>query len=121
MFDESFIHPHWPGNQLDKRYVAEVGNRAQRQLHRLHRHSDRAGQAVGFSTEPPTQYVTVRNTCVTGSENAVGLNRDAGEQLDPAAWPDPSRGTALVSVTIHDPPLFAGTVLSETIRSAGIA
>lgn len=121
VFEETFVHPHWPANQLDKRYAAEVAGIA------LNANCvdftiipTAPGQPVGFSLDPPTQYVAVRNACITGSENAVGLNREAGTNSILLHGQTPARGTATVSVTIHDPPLFAGTVFAETIRSAGI-
>ncbi len=121
VFEETFVHPHWPANQLDKRYVAEVAGIALNANCVDFTITPTArGQLVGFSLDPPTQYVTVRNTCVTGSENAVGLNRDAGTNSILLHGQTPARGTAGVSVTIHDPPLFAGTVFSEMLRSAGI-
>ncbi len=122
VFEETFIHPHWPANQLDKRYVAEVAGLA------LNANCidfvitpTAPGHPVGFSLDPPTQYVTVRNTCLTGTENAVGLNRDVGTNAILLHGQTPARGTANVSVTIHDPPLFAGTVFAETLKNAGIA
>ncbi len=121
IFEENFIHPHWPGNQLDKRYVAEVAGLAlNANCVDFTIFPTAPGQPVRYTLDPATQYLTVRNTCVTGYENAVGLNRDVGANSVLLHGQTPARGTASVSVTIHDPALYAGTVFAETLRSSGM-
>jgi D-alanyl-D-alanine carboxypeptidase/D-alanyl-D-alanine-endopeptidase (penicillin-binding protein 4) len=121
IFDSNFIHPHWPIDQLQKRYMAEVsGMNLNANCLDIYVRTAAPGQIVMALMDPSTQYVHFENTCITGSENAVWLSRQ-GETNDVVM-----RGQARVSsdvpvsVTIHDPPLFAATVLAENLSAAGI-
>jgi D-alanyl-D-alanine carboxypeptidase len=78
------------------------------------------GQIVRYTTDPATHYFTIKNSCVGGASNAIWLSRQAdsndltlrGEAADANDVP--------VSVTVHDPPLYAATVLAERLTAAGI-
>jgi D-alanyl-D-alanine carboxypeptidase/D-alanyl-D-alanine-endopeptidase (penicillin-binding protein 4) len=121
VFEEPAVHPHWPMDQIDQRYVAEVaGLNLNANCVDFTISPGAMGQAVQYSTNPLTRYLTVRNTCVTGSENAVGLSRDAGSNDVLLHGEMPARGTVTASVTVHDPSMFAATVFGETLRSTGI-
>jgi D-alanyl-D-alanine carboxypeptidase/D-alanyl-D-alanine-endopeptidase (penicillin-binding protein 4) len=65
--------------------------------------------------------VTIQNSCVSGSSDRVVLSRElSGNQII-------VRGEAAeandvpISVTVHDPAMYAGTVLAETLAAAGVA
>jgi len=120
VFDTQFFHPHWPTNQEHKRYEAQVGgvNLNANCIDFLVQPS--SGRVVSYSTDPVTDYITVRNTCITGDRNAIGLARQPGTNDVVLRGEAPSNYSTPVSVTIHDPPLFAATVLSETLASSGI-
>ena len=120
VFDEEFLHPHWPVKQIDHWYVAELGgmNFNINCLDFLITAAPPASR-VGFTLNPRTQYVSVENSCV-GGHNDVQLGRKPGTNEVVL------RGQASEAVpgpfqeTIHDPPMYAATVLSETLESAGI-
>ena len=78
------------------------------------------GQPVTFTINPATSYVTIRNNCVTGKGNKIRFDRDVKSNQITLSGQTPGRGTAEVSVTIHDPPLYAATVLSDTLIANGI-
>src|SRR5690606_4905096 len=76
VFDTEFVHPNWPSNQIHLRYSAGVGG--------LNLNANALdfmltigsfGQVVSYRTDPDTRYVSVRNTCVRGNENAIWLTR----------------------------------------------
>jgi D-alanyl-D-alanine carboxypeptidase/D-alanyl-D-alanine-endopeptidase (penicillin-binding protein 4) len=120
IFDAEMLHPRWPADQIQKRYVPEVGglnfnaNCVDFQIQ-----VGSAGQPVQYYLDPPTRYVTVRNTCVAGKDNAIWLSREAAS--NDIILKGESRGTREpVSVTIHDPGLYTGTVLSETLAANGV-
>jgi D-alanyl-D-alanine carboxypeptidase/D-alanyl-D-alanine-endopeptidase (penicillin-binding protein 4) len=119
VFDEDFLHPHWPTNQIDHWYVAEVGG-LDFNINCIDFLIDASAPGrVQFSTNPPTQYVKVDNSCVAGG-NAVQLGRKLGTNEIIL------RGEASHAVpgpfqeTVHDPAMYAATVMAETFERSGI-
>lgn len=120
VFDGEMLHPRWPADQIHKRYVAEVAglnlnvNCVDFQIGVV-----APGQVVQYSIDPPTRYVSVRNNCVAGKDNAVWLAREPGSNN--VILRGESRGTKEpVSVTVRDPSLFAATVFAETLAANGL-
>lgn len=119
IYDENFVHPHWPADQLHKRYEAGVGGlNLNANCVDFTVQPNGVGQTVSYAIDPSTQYVNVRNTCVGGNENAVWLSRSSGG--NDIILRGQTRGASLASVTIHDPSMFAGTVLAETLAHSGV-
>ena len=121
VFDAEMLHPRWPADQVHKRYVPEVaGLNLNANCVDFQVVANSIGGVVQYKIDPPTRYVTVRNTCVGGNDNKIWLARD------PATNDIVLRGEAKgatqvpVSVTVRDPALFAGTVFSETLAANGI-
>jgi D-alanyl-D-alanine carboxypeptidase/D-alanyl-D-alanine-endopeptidase (penicillin-binding protein 4) len=121
VFDQQFLHPHWPADQVHKRYVAEVGglslnvNCVDFQVQ-----ATSPGLRVRYTMDPNTGYVAVRNTCVGGNENKIWLSREPGGN-DIILRGEAKGSTQVpVSVTVHDPPMFAGTVFAETLSLKGV-
>ena len=122
IFDEVFVHPNWPEDQIHRHYVAGVGgfNLNANLLHFAVQPTS-PGQIAAYVTNPPdTQYVAVRNTCETGNQNAIWLSRQNGTNQIVLKGETPSRAQVPVAVTIHDPPMYAATVFSEVLRRKGI-
>ncbi len=121
VFEERFVHPNWPADQLHKRYMAGVGGlNLNANCLDFYLRPTAIGQLVQYRTDPATHYARVTNTCVGGRENAVWLSRlPVGNDIVlRGEIPDPNEKA--ISVTVYDPPMFAGTVLSETLAAAGI-
>lgn len=120
VFDEEFLHPSWPADQELDHYVAQVGGiNLNANCIWFDIRPGGGGEAVSFSTRPATQFVSVRNAATTGGNNAIWFTRDRGTNQITL------RGTANASlagqrVTIHDPAMFAGTVLAESLVAGGI-
>jgi D-alanyl-D-alanine carboxypeptidase/D-alanyl-D-alanine-endopeptidase (penicillin-binding protein 4) len=122
VFEEPGVHPHWPGDQLDERYVAEVaGLNLNANCVDFTISPSAAGQPANYLLNPPTHYLNISNSCITSSENAVRLSRDPNSNDVLLTGHAPPRGTVLASLPVHDPSLFGATVLSETLKLAGIA
>jgi len=63
----------------------------------------------------------VKNTCVTGSENAIRWSRQAGTNSINLRGQTKQTIDVPQRVPMQDPPMFAGTVLAETLRASGMA
>jgi D-alanyl-D-alanine carboxypeptidase/D-alanyl-D-alanine-endopeptidase (penicillin-binding protein 4) len=121
IFDQEFIHPHWLARYSGARYSAQIGgvnlnaNCVDFQLR-----TTSPGQPVSYTLDPDTHYVSVRNECVTGNRNAVGVLRVPGKNdLILRGELDANLGEP-ISVPIQDPPMFAATVLAETLARNGV-
>jgi D-alanyl-D-alanine carboxypeptidase/D-alanyl-D-alanine-endopeptidase (penicillin-binding protein 4) len=79
-----------------------------------------AGRLVSFITDPPTRYFSVKNSCVSGSSDSIWLSRQADNNELILRGTASESNSVPVSVTIHDPPMYAATVLAESLRDAGI-
>jgi len=121
VFEQLFQNPNWPPKQDDRRYMAGVaGLNLNANCVDVTVNSNGFGQLVSYSLNPPTKYVTIKNTCIHGNENSIVLSRVQG--TNNIILGGESRGStqAPVSVNVEDPSMFAGTVLMETLASSGI-
>lgn len=121
VFDETFLHPNWPMDQVQFHYVAEVGgvNLNVNCLDFYLRNHGR-GQVVSFETVPDTDYANVNNVAVGGANNAVHLSRQPGTNDISLGGETKYRRHGGLRVTIHDPPRFAATYLAEVLDAAGV-
>jgi len=120
IFDEDFLHPHWPGNQIDHKYVAEVGGlNFDANCVDFVIQPTAPGARVSFALDPSTRFVTVENLCVTG-QNEVLIGRKPGTNEIVLKGQAPHGNPSVFSETIHDPPMYGATVLAETLENAGI-
>ena len=121
VFDEVFVHPNWPVEQQHKRYVAQVGGvNLNANCVDFFLRVTSYGEYVAYSTDPATEYISVANVCVTGDKNAVWLARDLGRNSVVLRGETDASNTVPISVTVHDPSMYAATVLAETLRKSGI-
>jgi D-alanyl-D-alanine carboxypeptidase/D-alanyl-D-alanine-endopeptidase (penicillin-binding protein 4) len=122
IFDENFMHPSWPPEQQHFRYVAQVaGLNFNANCVDFYLQTTGFNQVVNYRLDPPTSYVSVRNSCVTGRENAVWLSRQLGGNSIVLRGETNANSGDPVSVTIHDPSLYGATFLAETLASNGIS
>jgi serine-type D-Ala-D-Ala carboxypeptidase/endopeptidase (penicillin-binding protein 4) len=121
IFDETFVHPNWPPDQEQARYVAQVaGMSLNLNCIDFFVRGNGTGNTPTYRTNPPTKYAPVSNTVVSGGDNAVWINRNRGSNDITLRGTCPNSGEVAASVTVHDPGLFAATVLAETLRSNGV-
>jgi D-alanyl-D-alanine carboxypeptidase/D-alanyl-D-alanine-endopeptidase (penicillin-binding protein 4) len=122
VFDEAFLHPNWLSRYLGDRYAAQVGgvNLNANCIDFLVRTTS-SGEPVTYTMNPDTRYATVKNLAVTGEDRGVGVSRPPNRNdLTLRGEIGQSLGKP-ISVPIHDPPMFAATVLSETLVKNGVA
>ena len=122
VFDEEFLHPNWPADQIHKRYVAEVGGlNLNANVLDFGVRPGAFGDVATYVTNPDTLYAAVRNTCVTGNDNAIWLSREAGTNQVILRGETPARASQVnVAVTVHDPSMYGATVFAEVLRRKGI-
>ena len=121
VFDAVLFHPRWDPNQGHSRFSAEVaGMTLNAGGVDLAVHASAAGRLASYTMNPPTRYLPVQNTCVGGTASNVILDRLKGTNSLILKGSCPAGREVSVSITVHDPALYAGTVLAETLASHGI-
>jgi D-alanyl-D-alanine carboxypeptidase/D-alanyl-D-alanine-endopeptidase (penicillin-binding protein 4) len=121
VFDETFFHPHWDPAQSHNRFSAEIAGMTMNVgCVDFFVNPTGVGRTVSYTLNPPTRYVTVQNTCVGGRENAIVLDRQRESNSIILKGTAPTRNEVPASITIHDPAMFAATVLAETLAANGI-
>ncbi len=119
VFDEEYAHPNWPADQRHKWYEAQVGG-LNLNVNCLDVYLTRgSGRLMNYRLDPPTEYVTVDHSCRRGDRNAVWLTRaEGGNRIILAGQTNASEQA--LSVTVHGPALYFGTVFAEVLREHGI-
>jgi D-alanyl-D-alanine carboxypeptidase/D-alanyl-D-alanine-endopeptidase (penicillin-binding protein 4) len=121
IFDGKFVHPEWPENQLQKRYVAGVaGLNFNANCLDFYLKPGPRGQVVEYVIDPAAPYTTVGNKCVSGNENAVWLSRENGSETIVLRGEIDRPNSEPVSVTVNNPPAFTAAVLHDALKRAGI-
>ena len=122
IFEENGVHAHWPADQMQLRYCAEVGGvNLNANCVDLFLTTTGAGNCCAYRTVPSTDYLTVKNTCLSGGDNAIRLSRAPGTNSVTLAGTCPQSTGVPVSVTVHDPAMFAATVLAEALKAGGVS
>ena len=122
VFDQQFIHPSWPENQQDKRYVAQVGGLSfNGNCVEFYLRTRGFGEVVSYRTFPETSYFRVSNSCVFGNENKIVLARRRGTNELILGGQASASNSKAYFVTINDPALFAGHALADALRAHGVS
>lgn len=121
IFDDQLLHPRWPADQIHKRYVPEVaGLNLNANCVDFQIQTASPGQIVRYTLDPNTRYLNIRNACVAGKDNSIWLSREAGSNNVILKGEARVSTKEPVSVTVHDPSMFAATVFSETLAANGV-
>ena len=121
IFDDQFVHPNWPVKQQHFRYVAGVaGVNFNANALDFYLRTTTYGSTVSYTTDPPTGYANVVNQCLTGGDSAVWLSRTPGTNNIDLKGQTNATNAQPISVTVHDPAMYAATVLAETLRGNGV-
>jgi D-alanyl-D-alanine carboxypeptidase/D-alanyl-D-alanine-endopeptidase (penicillin-binding protein 4) len=121
VFDDQRVHPSWPRNQLHQKYACEVsglnfaGNCVKVAA------VNRSGRAV-LTLDPPTDYVRLINGLSTGRSRRSWLSvarTDVPCQLLVRGNCRTAAGPS--AVAIENPALYFGSLLRQSLRSAGIS
>jgi len=114
VFEEEMYHPNWPGNQYAHDYCAEVAG-INLNLNCIDVTVNGHG---GFSLDPNTRYVTVKNTLSVGKDQHVILTRDRED--NDLILKGSSVRTETYAITIRDPAMYAGQTLADVLAANGI-
>ncbi len=122
VFDDNFVPASWPVEQQHRRYVAQVGGlNLNANCLDFYLHVGEQGEVVTYRTDPETKYANIKNTCIYSSRNAVWLSRTPNTNDIILRGETNANNEEPISVTINDPPMFAGTVLAETLNKNGVS
>ena len=120
VFDEQFIHPNWPANQRHRWYEAQLGGlNFNANCVDVYLSRD-GGNLMNYRLDPPTQYVSVTNTCKRGTQDAVVLTRAEGTNSIILGGQTNASQQGPLFVTIDGPTNYFGTVFAESLRENGI-
>jgi len=119
IFDSQFTHPNWPADQTLMEYSAPIGG-LNFNANCLDYIPKLTKTGVGLELIPMTSYVTVANKATRGKETRISLIRPATANTFTLRGTIASSGTTPSSVPIYDPGLWTGTILADTLASAGI-
>lgn len=114
IFEALMMQPNWPLDQAHKDYVPQVAgmNLNANCLDVI------VNRDASFSTDPQTKYVSIQNQLTTGVDTKIYLSRVLGGNK--IVLKGPISGASRWRVTIHDPSLYAATVLAETLERSGV-
>jgi serine-type D-Ala-D-Ala carboxypeptidase/endopeptidase (penicillin-binding protein 4) len=120
-FDADYIHPTWPTDQLTAWYEAPIaafsmqeGCIAVRVL------PSRAGQPCVVQLDPPTSYVSVRNTCRTGRGLPFITRHNGSNEIIVRGGVPARSGKTEVFITVENPVHYFASVTNETLQRNGI-
>jgi len=122
IFDDEYLQPNWPANQWVNRYNAEVaGFNLNVNCLDVFLRPTQPGATVLCLINPPTHFAEIQNHCLTG-EGHPSLTRENQARNDMILHGKSDIASDQpISITIHDPPMYAATVFSETLASAGVS
>ncbi len=119
-FDTDYIHPTWPVDQLVNWYEAPVAAFSmQENCVQVRVLPSRGGSCI-VQFEPPTSFLQLENSCVTG-RGLPYITRHRGSNSIIVRGGVPARsGATEVFVTVENPVHYFATVTSETLQRSGI-
>ena len=121
VFDEIFTHPNWAARYASAKYSAQVaGVNLNANCADFYLKVGGRGSVVSYLINPPTRYLNVRNACVAGNHDAVSLARIPGKNEIVLGGVAQYDSVNPISVTVHDPAMYAATVFAETLSSNGV-
>ena len=120
--DTEYIHPTWPADQLVNWYEAPVSAFSMQEgCVEVRVLPSRSRKPCTVQLEPPTKYVNVQSSCVTGRGLPfITRLRDSNTVLVRGGVPARS-GPTEVFVTVENPIHYFAAVTSETFARDGIA
>jgi D-alanyl-D-alanine carboxypeptidase/D-alanyl-D-alanine-endopeptidase (penicillin-binding protein 4) len=122
IFDDRWVHPDWPAEDIRRRYAAPVGalNFSENCIEVTAWPAKRAGQPVQWSVRPRTSLVDVKNRCNSGGRNRPTIDRPSPTFQFVLGGSCTKRST-LQSVPVPDPGLFFADVLRLRLADQGVA
>ncbi|MEO8557274.1 MAG: D-alanyl-D-alanine carboxypeptidase/D-alanyl-D-alanine-endopeptidase, partial [Actinomycetota bacterium] len=120
-FDTEYVHPTWPVDQLVNWYEAPVSAFSMQEgCVQVRVTPSRPGRQCVVQLEPPTDFLDVQNSCVTG-RGMPFITRPRNSNTIIVRGGVPSRsGATEVFVSVEDPIHYFATVTAETFIRSGL-
>jgi D-alanyl-D-alanine carboxypeptidase/D-alanyl-D-alanine-endopeptidase (penicillin-binding protein 4) len=120
-FDTEYIHPTWPLDQLVNWYEAPVSAFSMQEgCVQVRVLPSRPGRTCVVQLEPPTEFLDVENSCVTG-RGLPFITRPRNSNTVIVRGGVPARsGATEVFVSVEDPIHYFATVTAETFIRSGL-
>ncbi|HET7710815.1 MAG TPA: D-alanyl-D-alanine carboxypeptidase/D-alanyl-D-alanine-endopeptidase [Thermoanaerobaculia bacterium] len=120
-FDTTYVHPTWPADQLVNWYEAPVAAFSMQEgCVQVRILPDRVGRPCIVQFEPPTSFVSVQNSCVTG-RGLPFVTRLRGSNTVIVRGGVPARtGATEVFITVENPIQYFAAVTNETFARSGV-
>ncbi|MBK5259579.1 MAG: D-alanyl-D-alanine carboxypeptidase/D-alanyl-D-alanine-endopeptidase [Thermoanaerobaculia bacterium] len=121
-FDTEYIHPTWPVDQLVNWYEAPISSFSMQEgCVQVRVLPSKPGQPCVVQLEPPTAFLQVRNTCVTGRGLPfITRHRNSNEIIVRGGVPARS-GATEVFVTVENPIHYFASVTNDAFGRAGLS
>ena len=114
VFDQQFVHPDWPVDQLNQWYCAEVaGLNFHDNCLDLYPQPTVRGHAPRVGMLPEAPFVEVINRAVTGDADTFWIHRRPDQNVITYRGKVKTARTRPVHVTVHDPPAFCAQLLAH--------
>jgi D-alanyl-D-alanine carboxypeptidase/D-alanyl-D-alanine-endopeptidase (penicillin-binding protein 4) len=120
-FDTEYIHPTWPVDQLVNWYEAPISSFSMQEgCVQVRVMPSRAGKPCVVEFDPPTGYLSLQNTCVTG-RGLPFITRQRNSNTIIVRGGVPSKtGPTEVFVTVENPIHYFASVTLETLARGGV-
>lgn len=119
--DTEYIHPTWPVDQLVAWYEAPIAAFAlQEGCIAVRVLPSRAGQPCVVQLDPPTNYVSVSNTCKTGGGLPFITRHNGSNNIIVRGGVPARSGLTEVFITVENPIHYFAAVTNETLQRNGL-
>lgn len=121
-FDDQWVHPTWPTDQLVNWYEAPVSSLAiQEGCVMVRVLPSKPGQRAIVQLEPPNTILTLENTCVTGRGRGIFVTRKSGTNTIVVKGNVPARsGPSEIFVTVLHPVHYFANAAHLALQREGI-
>jgi D-alanyl-D-alanine carboxypeptidase/D-alanyl-D-alanine-endopeptidase (penicillin-binding protein 4) len=122
VFDDQWVHPDWPVDQLNQWYCAQVsGLNFHDNCLDLYLEPGSAGHSPVVTMQPDSPFIETLNRARTGDADTFWVSRPMGSNRMTYRGEVKTRRTKPVHVTIDDPAMYFGQLLAHRLTRAGIA
>lgn len=120
-FDTEYVHPTWPVDQLVNWYEAPISAFSMQEgCVEVRVMPSSQGRACVVQLEPPTSYLKIQNTCITG-RGLPFITRQRNSNAIIVRGGVPARsGATEIFVTVENPIHYFAAVTNETLQRSGI-
>lgn len=120
-FDTEYIHPTWPTDQLVNWYEAPISSFSMQEgCVEVRVLPTRSGQPCVVQLEPPTTFLQVQNSCVTGRGMPFITRKNNSNEIIVRGGVPARSGATEVFVTVENPIHYFASVTNEAFSRAGL-